>query len=314
MARTVRGPDAEWAGRIEAMLRHKGQPWLWQDTELLRRAVPLEARFFILERRGAVFANLLLSEHAGVALLGHVWTEPADRGGGASSQLMELALADFAARGGRAIFLGTEFGGTPWHYYGRRGFVPVEPGSGCMARYFQPQAEFEAGWFHSAASEIVALDWTHWPTAAPLFLSPGGGSVRLAGQRLHGRMLCEEPLLPLIRAQREAADGVRVASALATPGTAAVLGLAARSPHPLFPGAEIVDVFCHPRWWDRAGDLLDSLRPFPSRAVAFCDTGSHPRRRFLEQRGFRRQGSLPGWLPATPGSPTRGDLDVLVRH
>ena len=32
----VIGPDAEWAERLERFLGHKGEPWNWQNRQVLR--------------------------------------------------------------------------------------------------------------------------------------------------------------------------------------------------------------------------------------------------------------------------------------
>jgi hypothetical protein len=44
-AAVVRGPDLDWAGRIEKLLGHKGDPWNWQNTEMLRQAREASERF-----------------------------------------------------------------------------------------------------------------------------------------------------------------------------------------------------------------------------------------------------------------------------
>ncbi|MGH7996825.1 MAG: GNAT family N-acetyltransferase [Opitutaceae bacterium] len=315
-AAVIEAPDPDWAERIERMLRHKGDPWNWQNSELLRRPCGLAARFFILHRAGIPFSNIMLAEDAGVALLGHVWTEPADRGGGASSLLMRAALDDFEGRGGRAIFLGTEFDSEPWRYYRRRGFEAVEPGSGYMARYGESAEEFERAWFGGAQALVEPLDWTHWPAAAPLCLGGFPGLVRLAAGQLIGRISSEGALLPLIRDARRRRESCQGGGPVVLRDAAgpAVLGIASRLPHPLWPDTDIVDLFCHPRWWPRAADLLAAIpNAGARRAVAFADAGEPARRAALESAGFRGIAVLPAWVRRAASGAEMADVAMLVR-
>ncbi|HWA86573.1 MAG TPA: GNAT family N-acetyltransferase [Opitutus sp.] len=314
-AAVVGAPDNDWAARIERMLVHTGDPWNWQNSELLRRDCGVAANFFVLQREGAPFANIMLVETAGVALLGHVWTAPADRGGGASSILMERAMDDFATRGGRAIFLGTEFDSTAWRYYQRRGFEPVEPGSGYMEFHRQPRAEFERGWFGAKETIIEPLDWPHWPAAAPLCLGDFGDVVRLAAVRLIGRRSSEEPLLTLIREARRqhAAGAPPPAFVLRDANGPAVLGVACRQPHPLWPGTEILDVFCHPRWWRRGADLIAALpRAGASRTIAYADANQTEKRAAFEGAGLRETTVLPRWVRRAAAGSERVDVSVFA--
>jgi hypothetical protein len=269
----IRAPEPAWAERIEKMLAHKGDPWIWQNTELLRLNTSAEARFFVLHRNGRPFSNIMLVETAGVAILGHVWTEPADRQVGASAILMQALLDDFWQRGGQAIFLGTGYDTPPWHYYARRGFVAIEAGSGYMARYAESREAFDRTWFGAKDAIIEPIDWVHWPASTPLFLGDFGGVVRIAATQLVGRQM-EGPLLPLIRSerQRQAAGQPGSVRVLCDADGPAVLGLASLQPHPLWPDTDILDIYCHNRWWHRAHALLKSVpQAANKRTVAYCD-------------------------------------------
>lgn len=308
----VQPPAEAWADRVEEMLQHKGDPWNWQNSEVLRREVGLGVRFFVLHRARAPFANIMLVESAGVGIIGHVWTDPADRGVGASSLLLERLLDDFAGRGGQALFLGTDFDSAPWHYYRRRGFEPVEEGSGCMARYFRPQSAWEQAWFDPMEATVQPLTWRHWPAAAPLFLGDFPGTVRLAATRLFGRGLPEGPLLPLLRTQ---AAGGRTASVLCAQGRSAVLGLASIQLHPLWPDTAILDLFCHPRAWPRAGELLAALEPLPAgRVVSYADATLAPKREALLAARFRELARLPRWVSADARKKTWVDVTLYARN
>ena len=308
----VQAPNPEWAARIEPMLQHKGLPWTWQNHELLHHETGLAARFYLLHRNGRPFANILLAETGGVALLGHVWTEPADRGHGASSQLMDLALADFARRGGEAIFLGTEPESPPWHFYRRRGFEPIEEGSGDMVRYRTSRSSFTAEWFGATESRIESLGWKHWPAAAPLAVADFPGRVRLAATGLIGRRLHESPFLPVIREQqrRRAAKENDCAVALTSP-RGAVLGWASCLADPIWPGRSIVDVFCAPGGWPKAAEMIQLVQQASAgKAIAYCDAESAEKERVLQHLGYRVVARLPSWL--SPLSREQGRTDITV--
>jgi GNAT superfamily N-acetyltransferase len=315
-AAVIRSPDPIWADRVEGMLRHKGDPWNWQNSELLRREVGVEARFFILHRGGAPFANIMLAEAGGVGILGHVWTEPADRGGGASSILMNLLLEDFRKRGGRALFLGTEFDSAAWRYYKRRGFEPVEPGSDYMELYRQPAGEFFGSWFEAADAVVEPLDWRHWPASVPLFLGPWPGAVRIAATQLFGRRSSEGRILGILREERRrrAAGEPGCARVLRASGGAAVLGFASWQPDPEREG-KLVDLYCHPGWWHRADDLLAAL-PLRQgdRLKAYADAGLEAKAGALERAGFRQAAILPQWVASDAAGRVRADVAVFVRE
>ena len=150
----VRGPDPSWAQRLVKLLWHKGDPWNWQNAQVLERDLGLDACFYVLHRDGEPFANLMTIELNGVGLFGHVWTQPADRQQGASSGLMRLQMQDFVVRGGQALFLGAGYGSVAYNMYASFGFVGIEAESGYMAYYTKPQAEFEANYFAPGPVEI----------------------------------------------------------------------------------------------------------------------------------------------------------------
>jgi GNAT superfamily N-acetyltransferase len=315
-ATVVRAPDSTWAGRIEAMLGHKGDPWDWQNAEIARKDLGLEARFFLLQRGEAPFANIMLAETEGVGLLGHVWTEAADRGLGASSVLMELLLADFRDRGGRALFLGTVFDTAPWHYYRRRGFEPVESGSGYMALYQSTESDFYSGWFEVGSAEIKMLGWPDWPAAAPLFLGAFPGAVRISATQLIGRRSPEGPLLPLLREEekRQSAGLPGCACILRAVGKAAVLGFASRFPDSTWPDLQRVDLYCHPKWWHRAGELLAALPAAePGQSLAYADADLAPKCQALERAGFKAVAVLPRWIATDAARTTAIDVIVYLR-
>ncbi|HYE04432.1 MAG TPA: GNAT family N-acetyltransferase [Planctomycetota bacterium] len=316
-AAVVRAPDAEWAPKLERFLAHKGGIWNWQNSELLRHDVGVEARFHVLHRGGIPFAHILTAELDGVGLFGHVYTDPADRGQGASSSLQTLLIDDFRRRGGRALYLHTDHGSQAYRLYQRAGFVDLEPGSGDMRLLNMDAAAFDrlgADAAEAGEATIAPLGWRHWPTSSVLFAGDQPGIVRAAALGLVGRSLTEGHFLPLIQAERaRAADEAPGAVALQSPG-GVFLGFASRQPHPHWPGIDVLDCYCHPAWWRRAGDLIAALRIDPKRRlIAHADARCPQQARAFEQAGLQRVATVPGLAGSATGSGDRADVAMFVR-
>lgn len=313
-AGVVRGPDSAWTERLVGLLAHKGDPWNWQNAQVLEQDLGLAVNFYILHRGAVPFANIMTVEQAGVGHFGHVWTEPADRQQGASSQLMRLQMQDFVDRGGRALFLGTGVDSVPFRMYASFGFQGIEPGSGYMAFYSQSQAEFEASYFAPGPVTIQPLAWPHWSASAPLFLGDFPGLIRCAPLQLFGRSSTEGPLLDALLAatQRQAAGEPLQVLALQNQATGAVVGLAAWNWHPVWPETVLVDCYCHPAYWRHADDLLQAL-PLPAavRRVAYVDGGHAVKATCLAAAGFQPVATLPQWLAADALQSAWVDVTVL---
>jgi len=312
-AAAVRGPDEDWRPPIARLLRHKGDPWVWQNTELLTHATGVEAWFYVLHRAGLPFAHIMTAEVNGVGIFGHVWTEPGDRGQGASGQLMERQMAHFRTRGGRALFLHTSPDNPAYSVYLRRGFAPIEPRSGAMVFAVAGLAAFEADYFAAGTTTIESLQWRHWPSAPALFTADIPGVVRCAPLGLFGRNSSEGALLPAIQG---AADG-RATPAdqvfVACKSNGAVIGLAAWELDPLSPDCICVDVFCHPRFWSQAAPLLAAAlgRAPKARRIAYADSDGPQKLAALQAAGFRSAATWPRRLAADAAATRFADLVML---
>ncbi|MCE5277977.1 MAG: GNAT family N-acetyltransferase [Planctomycetaceae bacterium] len=309
----VVGPDEGWAKKILPLLGHKGGVWNWQNERLLTSETPVNPRFFVLCEDGRPFANVMTCDVGGVGLLGHVYTDPARRRLGASSLLMESAMADFAARDGQAMFLGTGYDSPPWHIYRRFGFEDIEPPSGYMAWYAKPQAAFEEAWFAPGPVRIEALGWKQWVASVPLFLADQPPVVRCAPLRLMGRELTEGVLLPLLQEEidRCANHQPPAAVAMASVASGAMVGFAAWRWHPMWPGTVLVDVYCHSAFWDRGGDLLAALPLPPAQRYEACSDSPCPAKAaVLAKAGFVQTAVMPGLLPAARRSDKRVDVTI----
>ena len=308
----VQGPDLAWADRVEKLLGHKGEPWRAQNSQLLRNDVGIEAYFYVLHRAGTPFANIMTVELNGVGILGHVWTNPEERRKGAIAALMARQMEDFRARGGRALFLGTGFNSPPYHIYEGFGFTGIEDHSGVMEYYATSKAAFESWYFADGAAEIEPLHWRHWPASPALFAGDHSGIVRCAPVKLSGRHSTEGYLLGMLR--ERAHDDPPRAVALRLAETTAVAGLAAWGLDPIWRDACLVDVYCHPRYWNRANDLLDAL-PLSTcaRYIAYADASCPQKEEALLRAGFHVVAHLPRWVAADAANSARVDVSVLER-
>lgn len=303
----VHGPDEAWAARIEPLLAHKGDPWNWQNSEVLRRDTGMDARFYILHREGVPFANILTAVVNGAGLLGHVWTNPEDRRKGAIAALMPLLIEDFLASGGTALNLGTGYDTAPFHIYRRFGFEGIEPLSGYMTLYKGGKAEFEATYFGAGPREIGPVAWRDWPVLPFLFLNDFPGVVRCVPMGIVGRVSSEAGVLPILH-------GSRQASVLRHAITGAALGFATCAPDRLWAETYLADVYCHPNEWERAPELLEALAlPAGSRCMAYTDAMCPTKADALKAAGFEPAGSLENWVASDAAGTGRVDVRIWRR-
>lgn len=319
-AGVVKGPDVEWADRLTKLLWHKGEPWNWQNIQVLTREVGLDAFFYILHRDGAPLANIMTIEKQGIGLFGHVWTEPADRQKGASSALMTLQMQHFSERGGQALFLGTGYDSVAYHMYARFGFQSVEAQSGYMAYYRAGQADFEQQYFAAPTrpDELVVqpLQWAHWPLSVPLFLGDFPGIVRCVRAHIFGRESSEGGLLPLLLESeaQQRQDQQPATVVLKNQENQALLGLATCQEHPLWPDTSLLDIYCHPAYWEVAPKLLNALSlPANLRTLAYVDRDHQAKQALLSAQGFQAVATLPRWLATGPSSQHQVDVLMFAR-
>lgn len=317
-AGVVRGPEPSWSQRLQKLLWHKGDPWNWQNAQLLEREQGLDVFFYVLHRNGDAFANIMTVELAGVGIFGHVWTKPADRQQGASSRLMQLQMQDFVARHGKALYLGTEYDSVAYKMYTHFGFRSVEPQSGYMAYYADSQTAFDDAYFAPGPVTIAPLRWPHWPAVSPLFLGDFRGLVRCAPLQLMGRVSPEGALLPALmeneKCERE--EKAPPTLTLVNDATTAVVGLAAWRWDLIWPDTCVVDCYCHPDYWSHAGVLLGALQ-FPydeaDRIVAYVDQGNDAKAACLTQAGFQPTAILPQWITANVAKAASVDVTVYTK-
>lgn len=324
-AGVVKGPDAEWAGRLARLLWHKGDPWNWQNAQCLERDLGVEVYFHVLHRDGAPLANIMAIEHNGVGHFGHVWTEPADRRKGASKALMALQMAYFQERGGRALFLGTGYDSVAYHIYRSYGFDSIAPPSGYMAYYAAGADAFYAEYFapftDGQAAErqptLARLAWQDWVAATPLLIGDFRGMIRCAPWGMVGRHSPEGYLLPaLLKEQKLAARNAPPQTwVLRHPHTAAVVGIAAWNEHPLWPDTCLVDLYCHPDYWGEAERLWHALDvPQMARVITYVDDSDRYKIDLFMAQTFTPIATLPNFVARDTAGTTLVDVTVLQRN
>ncbi len=302
-------PDLDWVSRLKRLLGHKPNLYNWQISELVEKDLGLEARFFILHREEKPFANITTAERFGSGFFGHVWTDEADRKKGASSELMKILLEDCRTRGTQALFLGTGYDSVAFHFYRKYGFESLVEKSGAMALYTESPEAFDRSYFPDSEILITDFDWCHWPSSAALFAGNYPGIIRSCGNQLFGRQITEGPFLKLLnRILLEGGEKPCPAVVMECTETHAMAGFASHTPHPFWPRTTVVDLFCHPRYWKRADELLEALvLPDACKTLVYADEECTEKILVLESAGFRKTAVLRNML-------AQGDhaIDVMV--
>ncbi len=310
----LRAPDAEWSPVVMDLVGHKGELWNWQNEMCLTQDLGIDVYYYFLHRQGRGFSNVMTAEYKGVGSFGHVYTVPEDRRKGACAAIMERQMAHFRERGGRLLTLATGFETPPYQIYKKFGFVGVEDQNGHMWYAREPLDAVLDAYFEPCDAVIEPVGWKHWPMAPVLFLSDVPGVVRMAPERVFGRVTTEGPLIHVIR-DRFKPNGPIRGQALVNPATGAVLGVAAWNWDKLWTGTLVLDVFCHPRFWHRAPDLLNALAlAEDERHLAYVDAHCPAKREALEAVGFRAVTTLPDWQRINWGSAARVDVTLMQRR
>jgi RimJ/RimL family protein N-acetyltransferase len=93
-----------------------------------------------------------------------------------------------------------------------------------------------------------------------------------------------------------------------------VVGLTNYQWHPIWPGTYLLDIYCHPAYWDQGTRLLDMLSlPTQQRVVAYADGDHADKQAVLIQAGFQPTATLPQWLAADNSNSRQVDVVVFVR-
>lgn len=283
-------PDLTWAEPIEKLLAYKGEPWNWQNSQFLREELGFETRFYVLHRNGVPFANVLLSEGHGLGIVNHVWTVPEDRQKSASKSLVRVVMDDFKKRDGQALFLQAGYAEVAYFMYQKFGFESIEPQSGYMDWYAKDKTQFLQKYFAVGETRLQPLQWKHWLSIQPLLQCEDDCITRIVALKHVGRRTTEGPFLSLLQdelARRAKGENPRAYVLETTPS--AIVGFAMWSWHPFWPDTCLLDVYCHPSYWDKAKELLEALElPDADRYIAYADVLCKAKQKALRDAGFKQ--------------------------
>ncbi len=303
----IAAPMTAEAERLEKLMGHKGWEWRWQvGLGISGKTDGLENRFYVARRGEAFISNVCTFEKDGVGILGHVWTPPEERRKGLCNAIFEKLMADFKARKGRLMLLGTGYDTPPYHIYRKFGFEGYFEGSGLM-RYAE-DPKFESRYFASAPTKVVEPTWQEWPRVNALFAEPEEYVKSFA----YGNYYKTSAEGAYIYVQHELANNPRAsARLLQSEKTGAVVGVAWVVPQALFPNAMVLDLTCHPKHADGYAKLLAAMTWPDVKVLAFVESGKRAKLAALKEAGFESAGILHGMLPKRD-EPT-ADLNVLAR-
>ncbi|HYG76430.1 MAG TPA: GNAT family N-acetyltransferase [Planctomycetota bacterium] len=295
------GPDSsEQAQQLRALLGHKGAAWRWQiEQSLTQSATSVSSRFYVLSKEGRPFANIMCVQSRGVGIFGHVYTHPDERRKGAADIIHAYQIEDFKRRGGRALYLGTDYDSHPYRLYARHGFLGVEPGSGYMYYFAQGQEAFEREVFAPASVRVEPLSFEHWPTLPALAMMRHPARVRIAGMNVINVRSTEGGSLPYLVAMAEPAKANQPSPPRAWVAVSETshmpVAIACSTPDSVFnDDCDLVDVFCAPGFEASLPPLLEKLELCGSRsAICYVDPFWPEKMKVLSGSAFQEAGRLP---------------------
>ena len=300
-------PAGCYARAIRRFLEHKGEPWMTHVDLADRGQVDaLDTTYYAGLLGRQIVGNVMIVGDCRAGILGHVFTDPQHRRKGICSEIMVNTLADFCARGGLALGLGTGYDSPAYHIYHACGFRSIEPGSGAML--FENQPGDLDDYFAPDRVRVTDCRWEHWAGISLLYMQPHGDQIRCYAHGVLGRGSFEGGYLQF-HTQRERRDA-RAKVLVARSGS--VVGAAICQRDARWPGLYTLDLFVHPNFQDAATRLLRAVTlPRGAKVQAFIDRPSAARAAALRAAGFRREATLGRQF-------VRGDrrTDVLVyaRH
>ena len=289
------GPDnSELARELMALLGHKGEIWRWQIYQsLTQQHAEVDSRFYILSKAGRPFANIMSVEAHGVGIFGHVYTAPDERRKGAADIIQTFQLDDFKRRGGRALYLGTDYDTHPYRLYRKHGFQGAEHGSNYMYWFALGQERFEGDAFEISPTRHEALSFKHWPVLPALAMMKHPARIRILGMNVIGPHSTEAGALPFFAAVDKHDKGASAYVAVSEKSNLPVAIACVRPEHYFWEQSDLVDLFCAPDFESELPGLLAHLRLPPGRnLVCYADTFWAAKRQILQNCGFSLSATL----------------------
>jgi len=288
-----------------SLIGHKETYWLAPVRKAMEGKIDILKTYCYLAFLGErLVGNITTAEalEEPVGMLQHVFTKPEHRRKGIASFLMQDLLADFKARMGRALYLGTGYGSDAHRLYLRYGFQDIGEKTGKMR--FITGKGFDERYFGGSAAQVSDVGWERWPGSDALFSIEDGWYARSFAFGAFGVHGFEGSFINLMLGLRE--ESVKDAKVLISDD--AVVGLASLVPDPRWNyGVMILDFFVHPRFLNSAPELISALSFGAEKAQSFVEAQAKGKSRALEDCGFKLEAKLSDQLRCSDRS-----LDVLV--
>lgn len=284
----VLGPCQEYAERLVSFLKHKGGLWVWHIEKALKEPLEgLESRFYIGEIGDTLVGNICTFESASVGILGHVYTYPAHRRKGICQTLMHYVMEDFRRRGGKILTLSTGYNSPAYHIYASFGFRSIRPGSGVMR--YDADPVFTAHYFDPQPVTPRPVRWGDGGVISVLNVELERPYLRSVALRIFQPGIFEHEILRLMYALEK---GECISARVLETSDQKVVGLGTCFRDPIWPSVWLIDLWCHPNFFDYQGDLFSSWEIPPGRAWAFLEEVAPSLREVFQQQGFVFEGTL----------------------
>ena len=291
----VTPPDEERESQILPFLGHKPPNYRAHIEAAFADACDdLETRFTIGLLDNQVVGNIMTVESGGVGIFGHVFTREDQRRKGICQKILGHLMADFRARGGHILLLGTGYQSAAYWIYHSFGFRDWQVGHPGLMRYANPdEPDFEARFFAPSPSRPAAARWKHWPLVSLMASIPGPVALRSLTFGIRQNGLLEGPYCQFLYDQKR--DPERQAVVLESE-TGAVTAMATRVPDARWRGdVALLDLFAHPNVGPEAlRALLAALPPAAVPVQCFADPNDAAKLAALEAMGFQKIALLPG--------------------
>lgn len=304
-------PDPLRAGQIQPFLGHKERHYRFHlEIDSAGGCDGLETYYYIgLLDDDSVVGNIMTVESRGVGILGHVHTRQDQRRKGICSAIMRCQMADFDARGGNVLLLGTGYQSAAYWIYHSFGFRDWEVGKPGKMRYDR-ESGFSDRFFAPAVARPVPAAWRHWPLVALLGATPAPAYLRSLTFGVWGVQLVEGGYIRFL--QDHSGDPLAGIYVLESE-TGAVTACITWVPDDRWRRDVILlDLFAHPH--AGASDVAELLRaaPLPSGRPLQCyaDPRDGTKISAIEAVGFRKAAVLPAQFEAWG---ERSDVALYVR-
>ncbi len=286
----VTAPDTAHAEEMKRFLGHKPGTYKWHIQRCVTETLDtLETRFYVGKLDSQVIVNIMTVESEGIGILGHVFTEPAQRRKGACKGVMAYQMSDFRDRNGTALYLGTGYDSPPYHIYHAFGFESVFPDSGFMK--YLVDAESEARYFAPTAAQPKSVAWHDWPKLTALSGIVGSDTLRSLKWGMYGPTNFEGGFLAF-KHDLETTD-TYIDAKLLRAASGAIVGWATLSRDTRWhPETVLLDLFFHPNFTDAVPDLLAALDLPDTKCQCYVDSGAAEKASVLESFGFIREARL----------------------